>query len=285
MLGDLLARKASTKRLVDAVVAHHRAHLIFRRSLRQLALDDPLVRRARAECATVVVSIFVNPTQFDHAADLDAYPRTLDADLELCAAEGVDIVLAPTVAEVYPHGLGTTVHPGPIADGLEGTSRPGHFVGVATVVAILLGLVGPERAYFGEKDAQQLRVVARMVDDLGMAATIVGCPTVREPDGLAMSSRNVRLTSDDRAAAPVLHRALLAAGERWRAGERDAGVLRETVRRVIEGEPRARIDYVSVSDAADLVEVEERATGAVVCSLAAWIGDVRLIDNVTLPAG
>jgi pantoate--beta-alanine ligase len=242
-----------------------------------------LLRRARAECETVVVSIFVNPTQFERSADLDTYPRTLDADLALSAAEGVGIAFVPTATEIYPNGVGTTVHPGPIAAGLEGAARPGHFVGVATVVAILLGLVGPDRAYFGEKDAQQLRVVTRMVEDLGMGPTIVGCPTVREPDGLAMSSRNARLTPEDRAAASVLHRALAAADGRWRSGERDAGVLRETIRGVIAGEPRARIDYVSVADAGDLVEVEGRAGRAVLCSLAAWFGDVRLIDNATLP--
>ena len=226
-----------------------------------------LMRRARAECATVVVSIFVNPAQFETPSDLAAYPRSLHGDLELCAAEAVDIV-----------------HPGPIADGLEGAARPGHFVGMATVVAILLGLTGPERAYFGEKDGQQLRVVTRMVLDLGMPATIVGCPTVREPDGLAMSSRNSRLGTEDRAAAPVLRRALLAARERWLAGERDGAALRETMGRLLAGEPRARVDYVSIADVGDLREVEGRAAGAVLCSLAAWFGEVRLIDNETLPA-
>ncbi len=243
-----------------------------------------LMRRARAECATVVVSIFVNPAQFETPSDLAAYPRSLHGDLELCAAEAVDIVFAPTADEIYPSGAGTTVHPGPIADGLEGAARPGHFVGMATVVAILLGIAGPERAYFGEKDGQQLRVVTRMVLDLGMPATIVGCPTVREPDGLAMSSRNSRLGTEDRAAAPVLRRALLAARERWLAGERDGAALRETMGRLLAGEPRARVDYVSIADVGDLREVEGRAAGAVLCSLAAWFGEVRLIDNETLPA-
>ena len=241
-----------------------------------------LIRRARAESATVVVSIFVNPMQFETPSDLTAYPRSLDPDVALCAAEAVDIVFAPAVDEVYPPGTGTSVHPGPIAEGLEGAARPGHFVGVATVVAILLGLVGPERAYFGEKDGQQLRVVARMALDLGMPTAVVGCPTVRERDGLAMSSRNARLTAEDRAAAPVLRSALLAARAQWLTGERDSTALRDAMRTVLAAEPRARIDYVSVADDGDLREIGGRAAGAVLCSLAAWFGDVRLIDNETL---
>jgi len=241
-----------------------------------------LIRRARAENATVVVSVFVNPTQFETPSDLTAYPRSLDPDVALCAAEAVDIVFAPAVDEVYPPGTGTSVHPGPIAEGLEGAARPGHFVGVATVVAILLGLVGPERAYFGEKDGQQLRVVARMAFDLGMPTAVVGCPTVRERDGLAMSSRNARLTAEDRAAAPVLRSALLAARAQWLTGERDGTALRDAMRTVLAAEPRATIDYVSVADDGDLREIGGRAAGAVLCSLAAWFGDVRLIDNETL---
>ena len=241
-----------------------------------------LIRRARAESATVVVSIFVNPMQFETPSDLTAYPRSLDPDVALCAAEAVDIVFAPAVDEVYPPGAGASVHPGPIAEGLEGAARPGHFVGVATVVAILLGLVGPERAYFGEKDGQQLRVVARMALDLGMPTAVVGCPTVRERDGLAMSSRNARLTAEGRAAAPVLRSALLAARAQWLTGERDGTALRDAMRTVLAAEPRARIDYVSVADDGDLREIGGRAAGAVLCSLAAWFGDVRLIDNETL---
>jgi pantoate--beta-alanine ligase len=244
-----------------------------------------LIRRARAESATVVVSIFVNPTQFETPSDLAAYPRSLDRDVELCAAEAVDIVFAPMVDDVYPPGAGTSVHPGPIAEGLEGTARPGHFVGVATVVAILFGLVGPERAYFGEKDGQQLRVVGRMALDLGMSTAVVGCATVRERDGLAMSSRNARLTIEGRAAAPVLRSALLAARAQWLTGERDGTALRDAVHAVLAAEPRARVDYVSVADAGDLREIEGRAPGAVLCSLAAWFGDVRLIDNETLADG
>ncbi len=175
-----------------------------------------LLRRARSESATLVASIFVNPTQFDRADDLAAYPRTFDDDLAMCAAEGVDVVFAPVVDAVYPAGSSTRVDPGPIGEVLEGAHRPGHFVGVATVVTILLDLVAPDRAYFGEKDAQQLVVIRRVTRDLGLPVEIVGCPTVREPDGLAMSSRNVRLDPDDRAVALVLRRALARRARRVR---------------------------------------------------------------------
>ena len=243
-----------------------------------------LLRRARSENAIVVASIFVNPTQFDRPGDLAAYPRTNAADLDLCRREGVDIAFVPLVDEVHVPGATTTVHPGPIAGLLEGAARPGHFVAVATVVAILIDLVGPERAYFGEKDAQQLLVVRRMARDLAMAVEIVGCPTVRDPDGLALSSRNARLAADDRAAAPVLRRALVAARDAWVAGARDADSLRATMRGVLAAEPRVRVDYVSVADAGTLAEVAGAIDGDVLCSLAAELGSVRLIDNETLRA-
>jgi pantoate--beta-alanine ligase len=244
-----------------------------------------LIRRARAECATVVVSIFVNPTQFDLPADLAAYPRTLPSDLDACRRAGVDVAFVPPADEVHLPGATTIVDPGPVGAILEGAARPGHFVAVATVVTILLDLAGPDRAYFGEKDAQQLHVVRRVVGDLGIATEIVGCPTVRDPDGVAMSSRNARLAPDDRAAAPVLRRALVAARDAWTTGARDADVLRATIRSVLEGEPRALVDYVSVADAGTLAELSGDVDGDALCSLAAAFGAVRLVDNETLRAG
>lgn len=237
-----------------------------------------LIRRARAENAGVVVSIFVNPRQFERPDDLAAYPRTEADDLAICAREQVDVVFVPSVEEVYPAGFQTTVRVGALAEPLEGAARPGHFEGVTTVVAILLGLVGPERAYFGEKDAQQLRVVRRMVADLGIPTEIVACPTVREPDGLACSSRNVRLSPAGRAIAPRLHRALLAGRARIEAGERSAEAVRAAIRAVLAAEPAIEIEYVSVADEATLQELEvvDRPT---LLSLAARIEGVRLIDN------
>jgi pantoate--beta-alanine ligase len=243
-----------------------------------------LMRRAHAECATVVVSIFVNPTQFERPDDLAAYPRTLTPDLEACRVAGADIAFVPSTEEVHVPGATTVVDPGQVAAILEGASRPGHFVAVATVVTILLGLATPERAYFGEKDAQQLRVVRHVVRDLAIATEIVGCPTVREADGLAMSSRNARLTPADRAAAPVVRRALLAARVAWEAGDRDAERLRAVMRAVLAAEPRARVDYVSVADTETLAELSGRVEGSALCSLAVAFGAVRLIDNETLPA-
>ncbi len=241
-----------------------------------------LVARARAECATVVVSIFVNPRQFGDPADLEKYPRSEARDVATCAEEGADLVWAPAVEDVYPPGFDTTVAVGALARPLEGTARPGHFDGVATVVAILFSLVRPDRAYFGMKDAQQLRVIARMATDLALTE-VVPCPTVREPDGLAMSSRNVHLGPEDRAAAPVLHRALLAGLARWEEGERDAEAIRTAVRRVLEREPRAAIEYVSLADDATLVEIGGRVAAPALLSLAVRFGTTRLIDNLVLP--
>ncbi|GIW20872.1 MAG: pantothenate synthetase [Chloroflexota bacterium] len=237
-----------------------------------------LIRRARTENAGVVVSIFVNPRQFERADDLAAYPRTEAEDLAVCRAEGVDVVFIPPVEEIYPAGFQTTVRVGALAEPLEGAARPGHLEGVTTVVAILFGLVGAERSYFGEKDAQQLRVVRRMVADLAIPTEIVACPTVREPDGLACSSRNVRLSARGRAAAPLLHRALLAGRARILAGERSAEAVREAIRAVIGTEPAIELDYVSAADEATLDELEtiDRPT---LLSLAARIEGVRLIDN------
>ncbi|HKI99100.1 MAG TPA: pantoate--beta-alanine ligase [bacterium] len=242
-----------------------------------------LVRRARAENDRVVVWIFVNPAQFGPAEDLAKYPRDLERDLSLLRAEGVDLVLAPDAAEVYPPGHQTVVSVEALSRPLEGASRPGHFRGVATVVAKLLCLAQADRAYFGQKDGQQCRVVQRMVADLSIPCQIVVCPTVREPDGLALSSRNVRLTPEHRRAAPVVYRALQKAEALAAAGERDAEALRTAMRAVLAEEPLGIVDYVSVADAATL---EECATlsGPTLASLAVRFGDVRLIDNVPLPA-
>jgi pantoate--beta-alanine ligase len=239
-----------------------------------------LIARARAENATVAVSIFVNPRQFSSPTDLDRYPRNEARDLAICAEEGVDLAWAPGVDDVYPAGFDTAVGVGAVARPLEGAARPGHFEGVATVVAVLLGLVRPDRAYFGMKDAQQLRVIARMATDLALA-TVVPCPTVREPDGLAMSSRNVHLAPDERAAAAVLHRALLAGRALRDAGERDAEAIRAAVREVLATEPLADVEYVSLADDGSLAELD-LVDGPALLSLAVRFGATRLIDNLAV---
>jgi pantoate--beta-alanine ligase len=239
-----------------------------------------LIQRARAECASVAVSIFVNPRQFGDPADLSRYPRNEAGDVAICADEGADLVWAPPVEAVYPPGFDTRVSVGALARPLEGAARPGHFDGVTTVVAVLFGLVRPDRAYFGMKDAQQLRVVARMAADLALT-TVVPCPTVREPDGLAMSSRNVHLSPAERAAAPVLRRALVAGRTAWENGERRAEAIRSIVRTVVSTEPLARLEYASLADDATLAELDH-VDGPALLSLAAVLGSTRLIDNVTL---
>jgi pantoate--beta-alanine ligase len=243
-----------------------------------------LVRRARAENETVVVSIFVNPLQFGPQEDYDRYPRDLDRDLYLLERESVDAVFAPSVSEMYPSGFSTAVVvTGPIAERLEGEARPGHFRGVATVVTRLFGLVQPQRAYFGWKDAQQVLVVQRLVQDLALPVDIVPLPTVREADGLAMSSRNVYLSPGERVAASAIPRALFAALERFRSGERAAAALRDLVRRTLTTTP-VRLEYVSVSDLETFQEVEYVERPALLL-VAAWIGTTRLIDNVLLDPG
>lgn len=242
-----------------------------------------LMARSRATDATTVVTIFVNPRQFSESTDFTQYPRNEARDVAACAEEGVDLVWAPPVEEVYVAGFDTLVRVGAISSPLEGAARPGHFEGVATVVAILFGLVGAEHAYFGQKDAQQVMVIRRMALDLALPTQVITCPTVREPDGLALSSRNVRLTLDDRAAAPVVHRALAAARERWAAGERDAAVLRATMQAVLAREPRATVEYVSVADGLTLRELD-RVEGRALASIAVRFSDVRLIDNEPLEA-
>lgn len=237
-----------------------------------------LFEQARIESATVVVSIFVNPRQFGVASDFTQYPRNEARDLAACEAAGVDLVFAPPVDEVYPPGFDTVVSVGAIAGPLEGAARPGHFDGVATVVAILFSLVGAERAYFGLKDYQQVRVIRRMALDLALPTEVVALETVREADGLAMASRNARLTPAGRAAAPVLRRALLAGAARIRAGEREAAAVRAEMRDVLATESLADVDYVSVADPETLAELDRISNGALL-SLAVGIEGVRLIDN------
>jgi len=240
-----------------------------------------LIRRSRASDATAVVTIFVNPRQFNVAADFTRYPRSEERDLAICDEEGVDLVFAPHVDEVYPPGFDTVVSVGAVARPLEGAARPGHFDGVATVVAVLFDLVGAEHAYFGQKDAQQVMVIRRMALDLAIATEVIACPTVREPDGLALSSRNVHLSPEERAAAPILHRALVAARDRWGMGERSADALRGVMLETLAAEPLASVDYVSVADATTLAELD-RVDSAALLSLAVRFGDTRLIDNEPL---
>ncbi len=242
-----------------------------------------LMRQARASDAMTVVSIFVNPRQFNVAADYTRYPRSEARDLAICESEDADIVFVPDVIEIYPPGFDTVVTVGAVARPLEGAARPGHFDGVATVVAILFDLVGADHAYFGQKDAQQVMVIRQMARDLAIATEVVACPTVREPDGLALSSRNVHLTAGQRAAAPVLHRALMAACRRWEAGERSGEALRAAMRAELGREPLAEVDYVSVADGTSLAELE-RVDGPALLSLAVRFGTTRLIDNEPLGA-
>jgi pantoate--beta-alanine ligase len=240
-----------------------------------------LMQAARASNATSVVTIFVNPRQFGDPKDLEQYPRNEARDVAICREEGVDLVFAPAVEEIYPAGFDTTVRVGAIAEPLEGAARPGHFDGVATVVAILFDLVGAEHAYFGQKDAQQVLVVRQMARDLAIGTEVIACPTVREPDGLALSSRNVHLTPAERAAAPVLHAALAAARSAWERGERSGDVLRRVMQQVLAKEPLAEPDYVSVADASTLRELD-RVDGGALLSLAVGFGSTRLIDNEPL---
>ena len=242
-----------------------------------LALLEAVSARADA----TVVTIFVNPLQFNQSADFDSYPRPIDDDLATCERAGVDAVYAPTAAAMYPPGFQTHVELGDLAERLEGPMRPGHFRGVATVVTKLLAATRADVAAFGQKDFQQLAIIRQMVRDLDLGVEIVGVPIVREPDGLARSSRNVRLTADDRAAAVVLSRALRRAEERFRDGERDPGVLRSVVVDHVATEPRADLEYVEVVDSNTLRRTD-RATPPTSILLAAWFGDVRLIDNVLL---
>jgi pantoate--beta-alanine ligase len=254
--------------LVPTMGALHEGHLT-------------LVRQARAANDSVFVSIFVNPTQFGPNEDFSAYPRDLGRDLDLLRAEGVDYVFTPDVSEIYPAGAQSYVDVGPVTEVLEGASRPGHFRGVATVVLKLFNIVQPTRAYFGRKDAQQLVVTRSLVRDLNLDVEVVPVTTVREPDGLALSSRNAYLNPEERKAAPILQESLNLAREMWTRGVRDAGAFRSRLREIIESEELARIDYVSIADPVTLQELE-RIHGPALVSMAVRFGRTRLIDNLTL---
>lgn len=270
-LPDLRAARTSlrgTFGLVPTMGALHAGHMA-------------LVARARAENDCVGASIFVNPTQFGPTEDLSKYPRPLDRDLALLEEAGVDLVWTPAPAQVYPPGFQTWVEVSEVSRPLEGTHRPGHFRGVATVVAKLFNAFTPDRAYFGQKDAQQVIVLAQMRRDLGFPLQMVVSPTVREEDGLALSSRNVYLDPQQRAAAPVLYRALSAARMAYHAGERRGDQLRAIMREMLAAEPLAKVDYISAADPETLHEVETTAD-RILLSMAVRIGQTRLIDNVVL---
>ncbi len=241
-----------------------------------------LARRARQECKSVAVSIFVNPTQFGPSEDLSKYPRDLERDLRLLEGVEVDLVWTPTPETMYPPGYQTWVEVEKVTQGLEGAQRPGHFRGVTTVVAKLFNAVQPQKAYFGQKDAQQAAVVRQMTRDLSFPTEIVVCPIVREPDGLAMSSRNVYLNPDERRGATVLSRALTAAQSAYDKGERRADALRKVMVEVLGSEPLAKTQYVSCADAETLTELSGEITGRALLSMAVFFGKTRLIDNVIL---
>jgi len=246
---------------------------------------EALVARARQECGHVVVTVFVNPLQFDREDDLRRYPRTLDADLDTCRRLGVDLVFAPAVAEMYPRAPTTRIGVGPLGDHLCGARRPGHFEGVATVVAKLFNIVRAQRAYFGEKDAQQLAIVRRMTADLSIPVEVVGVPTVRESDGLALSSRNRHLSPGERRLAPALYQALQAARQAIEAGATDPERIAGEAMARFPQDAGLRVEYLEIVDPDGLQPVT-RVTGRVLVAGALWVGDTRLIDNVTCgPAG
>jgi pantoate--beta-alanine ligase len=238
-----------------------------------------LIQRARQDCSPVIASIFVNPKQFGHKEDLAKYPRSLEADSEKLSAAGVDALFLPEAAEIYPPGFSTYVSVEGLSDKLEGRSRPGHFRGVATVVLKLLEIVQPHYAYFGRKDAQQVRIISQMARDLNLDTEIVACPIVREADGLAQSSRNAYLSPVERKAATILQRALDAARNELAAGARDALHLQTVMRRVLEAEPMATIDYAEIV-AADTFEPVTRVARPCYAVLAVFLGKTRLIDNL-----
>jgi pantoate--beta-alanine ligase len=243
-----------------------------------------LMDRARGECGCVVASIFVNPIQFNQQEDYDRYPRTLATDIAFSEARGVDLIFAPSVEEMYPRPLRAFVDVEGLTEHLCGAFRPGHFRGVATVVMKLFQIVQPDRAYFGEKDAQQLAVIRRMVEDLNLPVTVVGAPIVREPSGLAMSSRNQRLSAEDRAVAATLFRSLQFAGLLIGAGARDAGEVKSQALALLASEPRIRVEYFEIVDPEEMQPVGEIA-GPVRIAAAIWVGSTRLIDNVLAAPG
>lgn len=255
--------------LVPTMGALHEGHL-------------SLVREARRMCDVVVVSVFVNPTQFGPGEDYEKYPRDLTKDTALLTDYNVDYIFAPTVEEMYPKNFSSYINVEGLSEQLEGSSRPGHFRGVATVVTILLNTIRPDFAFFGQKDAQQALIIRRLVKDLAIDTEIVVLPTVREDSGLAISSRNLYLSNEEQAAATVIHKALVQAKTAYKDGERNAGKLADLVRSTIEGEPRARLDYVSVADAETLEKLDRLDERPVLIAVAAYIGKTRLIDNTIL---
>jgi len=255
--------------LVPTMGALHEGHL-------------SLVREARRMCDVVVVSVFVNPTQFGPSEDYEDYPRDLTKDTALLTDYNIDYIFAPAAEEIYPKDFSTYVNVGGLSKLLEGESRPGHFRGVATVVAILLNTVRPDFAFFGQKDAQQAVIIKRMVRDLAFDTEIVVSPTLREDSGLAISSRNLYLDAEEQQSAAVIHRALKQAKETYKKGERHAGKLAEIVRATIETEPRVRVDYVSVVDAETLEKLDKLDERPILVAVAAYVGKTRLIDNTML---
>jgi pantoate--beta-alanine ligase len=264
-----LRRETKTVGFVPTMGALHAGHLA-------------LVKEARAACDVVIVSIFVNPTQFNNSADLDKYPRDLMADAATLAEYDVDYVFAPERSEMYPEGFATHVDVGTVSDTMEGESRPGHFRGVATVVTILFNTIRADRAFFGQKDAQQVAVVKRLALDLGFETEIVVVPTVREESGLAMSSRNSLLSEEDRQKAVVLIEALREAKTAFKKGERNTAELAEMVQKRVGSEPHVRLDYVSVVDRESMKPLEKVGDDEALIAAAIYVGDVRLIDNVIL---
>jgi pantoate--beta-alanine ligase len=240
-----------------------------------------LLALSQSDNECTVLSIFVNPMQFNNPSDFDKYPRTFDSDLSLAEAARVDVVYAPTALIMYPNGFDTSIDPGPISRSMEGEFRPGHFEGVSTVVVKLLNAVQPNRLYLGQKDYQQLAVLRHVVADLDVAVEVVGAPTVRDTDGLALSSRNVRLTAQHRKTAPIIYEALSTAHNAFHNGERSATAIRTAVLEVLSTEPECHVEYVSVVDSVNLSPIEELMTPCVIC-VAVQFGDVRLIDNIQL---
>ncbi|MGH9955873.1 MAG: pantoate--beta-alanine ligase [Pyrinomonadaceae bacterium] len=257
--------------LVPTMGALHEGHL-------------SLVREARRMCDVVVVSVFVNPAQFGPGEDFESYPRDLTKDTALLTDYNVDFIFAPPIEEIYPKGFASYVNVEGLSEQLEGAARPGHFRGVATIVTILLNVVRPDFAFFGQKDAQQAVIIRRLVRDLAFDTEVIVLPTVREDSGLAMSSRNLYLKPDEHDAATVIHKALAKAKETYKAGERSGPKLADLVRTMIEAEPRARVDYVSITDAETLEKLDRLDERPVLVAVAAYVGKTRLIDNTTLNA-
>jgi pantoate--beta-alanine ligase len=270
-LAGLRHEKAIVVGLVPTMGSLHEGHL-------------SLVRAAQASCDVVVVSIFINPIQFGAAEDMDTYPADLEKDMALLASVGTDMVFVPPAGELYPEGFETMIDVGSTAKGLCGQSRPGHFEGVATVVAKLLNIISPDRAFFGQKDAQQVVVIRRMVSDLNFDVEIISCPTVRGDDGLALSSRNAYLSEDERSQATVLYRSLLQARDAVAAGETRSAKLKRMIRKLIGAEYMVDFEYARIVDPWTLEPVDE-VEGPVLVAIAAMVGNARLIDNMIIEPG